>query len=145
MVRTLSGVVTDSLANRRFEIDLLLLFTVSALFLAGLGVFGVVNYSVVQRQRELGLRLALGAQRANIYRLVLRDGLSPVLAGGVAGIAIAFGFARVLQSLLFQVSAYNVGILSSSVCLLTLVGAAACLFPARRASSIDPMQALRRA
>ncbi len=144
VVRALSGVVTDSLGNRRFEMDLLLLFAVSALFLAGLGIFGVVNYSVIQRQRELGLRIALGAQRGNIYRLVLQDGLLPVLVGGAAGIAVAFGFARVLQSLLFQVSAYNIGILSSSVCLLALVGAAACLFPARRASSIDPMQALRR-
>jgi predicted permease len=144
VVRTLSGVVTDSLANRRFEMDLLLLFAVSAMFLAGLGVFGVVNYSVVQRQRELGLRLALGAQRGNIYRLVLVDGLSPVVVGGVAGIAVAFGFARVLQSLLFQVSAYNAAIISSSVCLLIIVGVAACLLPARRAASTDPMQALKR-
>lgn len=144
IVRTLNGVVTDSLANRRFEMDLLLLFAVSAIFLAGLGVFGVVNYSVVQRQRELGLRLALGAQRGTIYRLVLVDGLSPVVAGGMVGIAMAFGFARVLESTLFQVSAYNPAILTSSVCLLVTVGIAACLLPARRAASTDPMQALKR-
>ena len=144
VVNALTGVVTDSLANRRFELDLLLLFAVSALLLAGLGVFGVVHYSVVQRQRELGLRLALGAQRGNIYRLVLLDGLSPVVVGGVAGIAVAFSFARVLKSLLFQVTAYNATILSTSVCLLLLVGVAASLLPARRAASTDPMQALKR-
>ncbi len=88
-VRTLGGVVADSVANRRFEMDLLLLFAVSALLLAGLGVYGVVTYSVVQRQAEIGLRLALGAQRVNIYRLILRDGLLPVFAGAAAGIAIA--------------------------------------------------------
>ncbi|RXH54373.1 ABC transporter permease [Granulicella sibirica] len=143
-VNTMSGVVVDSLANRRFELDLLILFAISALLLAGIGVFGVVNYSVVQRQRELGLRLALGAQRGNIYRLVLLDGLSPVMAGGIAGIAVAFSFARVLQSLLFQVTAYNAAILSSSVCLLLAVGVAASLLPARRAASTDPMQALKR-
>jgi hypothetical protein len=80
-VRALGGVVAESMASRRFEMDLLLLFAISALLLAGLGIYGVVTYSVVQRQRELGLRLALGAQKANIYGLVLREGLIPVLIG----------------------------------------------------------------
>ena len=144
VVRTLGGVVADSLANQRFEMDLLLLFAISALLLAGLGVYGVVNYSVVQRQREIGLRLALGAQRGNIYRLMLQDGLTPVLAGAVAGIAIAFGFARVVRSLLFQVSPYDSGISMGAFFVLVTVGVTACLLPARRAASIDPMQALRR-
>ena len=144
VVRGLGGVVADSLANQRFEMDLLLLFAISALLLAGLGVYGVVNYSVVQRQREIGLRLALGAQRGNIYRLMLQDGLTPVLAGAVAGIAIAFGFARVVRSLLFQVSPYNSGISMGAFFVLVAVGVAACLLPARRAASIDPMQAIRR-
>ena len=82
-VRSLGGIVADSVANRRFEMDLLLMFAISALLLAGLGVHGVVTYSVVQRQREIGVRLALGAQKTNIYRLVLRDGLTPVLIGTV--------------------------------------------------------------
>jgi ABC-type antimicrobial peptide transport system permease subunit len=144
MVRALGGVVADSLANQRFEMDLLLLFAISALLLAGLGVYGVVNYSVVQRQREIGLRLALGAQRGNIYRLMLQDGLTPVLAGAAVGIAVSFGFARVVRSLLFEVSPYNSGIISGALCVLAAVGVAACLLPARRAASIDPMQALRR-
>ena len=143
LVRVLGGVVADSVANRRFEMDLLLLFAVSALLLAGLGVFGVVNYSVVQRQREIGLRLALGAQRGNIYRLTLQDGMTPVLAGAATGIAVSFGVARVISSLLFEVSPYNSGITTSAFCVLVAVGVAACFFPARRAASIEPMQALR--
>jgi predicted permease len=142
-VRTLNGVVADSVANRRFEMDLLLLFAVSALLLAGLGVYGVVTYSVVQRQREIGLRLALGAQRANIYRLILRDGLLPVAAGAAAGIAIAFASARLIESLLFEVSPYDPRIVTGAVCVLLAVGTAACLLPARRAAMVEPMEALR--
>jgi predicted permease len=143
-VRMLGGVVEDSVANRRFEMQLLLLFAVSALLLAALGVYGVVTYSVVQRQREIGLRLALGAQRKNIYRLVLRDGLTPVLAGAAAGVAVAFACARVVGSLLFQVSPYNSAIAGSAVSVLVALGTIACLLPARRAASVDPMQALKR-
>jgi predicted permease len=143
LVRTLGVVVADSVANRRFEMDLLLLFAISALLLAGLGVYGVVTYSVVQRQREIGLRIALGAQRKNIYRLVLHDGLVPVLAGAVAGIAVSFAFARVVGNLLFQVSPYNSVITTAAVCVLLVMGVAACLLPAGRAASLDPMEALR--
>jgi putative ABC transport system permease protein len=142
-VRALGGVVTDSVANQRFEMDLLLLFAVSALLLAGLGVYGVVNYSVVLRKQEIGLRLALGAQRENIYRLTLRDGLMPVLVGAAAGIAVSFGFARVVRSLLFEVSPYSSGITTGALCVLVAVGVAACWLPARRAASIEPMQALK--
>ncbi len=142
-IRSLGGIIADSVANRRFEMDLLLLFAISALLLAGLGVYGVVTYSVVQRQREIGLRFALGAQRASIYRLVLRDGLTPVLIGVAFGIAVAFGFARVIGSLLFEVSPYNPMIVIAAVGVLVAVGAAACLLPARRAATVDPMHALR--
>jgi predicted permease len=144
MVRMLGGVIADSVANRRFEMDLLLLFAVSALLLAGLGVYGVVTYSVVQRQREIGLRIALGAQRKNIYRLVLHDGLVPVLAGAVAGIAVSFAFARVIGNLLFQVSPYNSVSTTAAVCVLLAIGVAACLLPARRAASVDPWRLLKR-
>ncbi len=143
LVRTLGGVVADSVENRRFEMDLLLLFAVSALLLAGLGVYGVVTYSVVQRQQEFGLRLALGAPKASIYTLVLRDGLMPVLAGAAAGAGIAFGFARLIASLLFQVSPYNPVIAGAAIGVLLAAGVAACLLPARRAAAVDPMQALR--
>ena len=135
--------IEDSVANRRFEMDILLLFAVCALLLAGLGVYGVVTYSVVQRQHELGLRMALGAQRVNIYTLVLRDGLLPVLLGAAAGVGIAAGCARIMTSLLFEVSPYNPMIAAGAVCVLVAVGTAACLLPARRAAAIDPMRALR--
>lgn len=120
------------------------LFAVSALLLAGLGVYGVVTYSVVQNQQEIGLRLSLGAQTANIYGLVLRDGLMPVLVGAAAGVGIAARFARVVGSLLFEVSPSNPAIVASAVSVLMAVGAAACLLPARRAAAIDPMRALRK-
>jgi predicted permease len=143
VVRTLDGVVADSVANRRFEMDLLLLFAVSALLLAGLGVYGVVTYSVVQRQQEIGVRLALGAQTANIYALVLRDGMMPVLVGAAAGVGITAGFARVVGSLLFEVNPSNPAIVAGAVGVLLAVGVLACLLPARRAAAIDPMRALR--
>jgi ABC-type antimicrobial peptide transport system permease subunit len=142
-VRSLGSIVANSVASRRFEMDLLLVFAVSALILAGLGVYGVVTYSVVQRHREIGLRLALGAQRANIYRLVLRDGLMPVCIGVVVGIGVAFAFARTVASLLFEVSPYNPALVAGTVSILVAVGALACLLPARRAATVDPMKALR--
>lgn len=143
-VRALGGVVADSVANQRFEMNLLLLFAASALFLAGLGVYGVIMYSVVQRHREIGLRIALGAHRASVYRLVLRDGLLPVAAGAAAGVGLAFGSARVVSSLLFEVSPYDPALAVGAVCVLLAVGTTACLLPARRAAAVEPMQALRK-
>jgi ABC-type antimicrobial peptide transport system permease subunit len=142
-VRALGSVVADSVANRRFEMYLLLLFAASALFLAGLGIYGVVTYSVVQRNREIGLRMALGAQRATVYRLVLRDGMLPVAVGAVAGLVLAMGSARMVSSLLFEVSPYDPALTAGAICVLLAVGTVACLLPARRAASVDPMQTLR--
>ncbi|HET9088319.1 MAG TPA: FtsX-like permease family protein, partial [Acidobacteriaceae bacterium] len=142
-VSTLGGVAADSVANRRFETDLLLLFAISALLLAGLGVYGVVTYSVTQRRQEIGLRIALGAQRRNIYAQVLREGLSPVMIGAVAGVAVAYGSARLLASLLFEVSAYDPAIAAGAVAVLLLAATLSCLLPARRAAHVDPMVALR--
>ncbi|HTV04273.1 MAG TPA: ABC transporter permease [Acidobacteriaceae bacterium] len=142
-VRTLGGIMADSVANRRFEMDLLLVFAISALLLAGLGVYGVLTYSVVQRQKEIGLRLALGAQRGSIYGLVLRDGLLPVAVGTVAGIVITFALARLISSLLFGVSPYSPAITLAAAATLIGVGIVACLLPARKAANIEPMEALR--
>jgi predicted lysophospholipase L1 biosynthesis ABC-type transport system permease subunit len=142
-VRALSGIVADSVANRRFEKDLLLLFAISALLLAGFGVYGVVSYSVVQRQREIGVRLALGAQKKNIYRLVLRDGLTPVLVGTVVGIGVAFALAGAIGNLLFDVSPYNPVVAAAAICVLVAVGAIACLLPAAHAATIEPIVARR--
>jgi predicted permease len=142
-VRALTGVITDSVANQRFEMRLLLLFAASALFLAGLGVYGVAMYSVVQRNREIGLRMALGARRATVYRLVLWDGLLPVAVGAIGGIGLAFASMRLVRSLLFQVSPYDPALTAGAICVLLMVGTVACLLPARRAASVDPMQTLR--
>ena len=142
-VRALGGIVADSVANQRFDMDLLLLFAVSTLFLAGLGVYGVLTYSVAQRYREIGLRMALGAQRANVYWLVLRDGLLPVAIGAAAGITLAFGSGRVVSSLLFQVSPYDPVLTAGAVGVLLAVGTIACLLPAHRVAAVEPMQALR--
>lgn len=142
-MRSLGSVVADSVANQRFEMDLLLLFAASALCLAGLGIYGVITYSVVQRSREIGLRIAMGAQRADVYGLVLRDGIFPVAAGAVAGVAVAFASARLVRSLLFQVNPYDPLLALGAFSVLLVVGVAASLVPASRAASVDPMQALR--
>ena len=142
-VRALGSLIADSVANQRFEMDLLLLFAASALLLAGLGVYGVVMYSVVQRYREIGLRIALGAQRATVYRLVLRDGLVPVAAGVLAGVALAFASSRMVGSMLYQVSPYDPRLTVGAVCVLLATGIIACLLPARRAATVEPMEALR--
>jgi predicted permease len=142
-IRPLGGIVADSVTARRFEMDLLFAFAVSALLLAGLGIYGVITYTVVQRQHEIGLRMALGAERTNIYRLVLREGLEPVVVGAIAGIILAFGFARTVGSLLFQVSPYNPVLVGVAAFTLLAVGIVACLLPARRAAAVEPMQALR--
>ncbi len=89
------------------------------------------------------MRMALGAQRANIYAQVLREGLAPVATGAVAGIVAAFSFGRLIGSLLFQVSPFNPWIAAVAAASLLLAGVAACLLPAQRAASVDPMQALR--
>ncbi len=142
-VRTLGGIMADSVANRRFEMDLLLVFALSALLLAGLGVYGVLTYSVVQRQKEIGLRMALGAQRGKIYNLVLRDGLLPVAIGTLAGTVITFALARLIRSLLFGVSPYSPAITIATALLLAFIGVIACLLPARKAAHVEPMEALR--
>ena len=142
-VRAMGNLVADSVANERFEMDLLALFAACALLLAGLGVYGVVMYSVVQRYREIGLRMALGAKRASVYRLVLREGLVPVAMGAAAGIALAFGSARMVSNLLYQVSPYDPALAAGAVCVLLVIGTISCLLPARRAATVDPMEALR--
>lgn len=142
-VRALGAIVADSVANQRFEMDLLLLFAASALILAGLGIYGVITYSVLQRHREIGLRIALGAQRANVYKLVLRDGLLPVVIGAIAGVALAFASARLVRSLLYQVNPHDPVLAAGAVGLLFVLAVTACLLPAHRAASVEPTEALR--
>jgi predicted permease len=142
-VRTMETIVDGSLAARNLQLYLLLAFAACALVLAALGIYGVVAYSALQRTRELGIRIALGAQPAQIYRLILEDGVTPVLFGTLAGIALAFVAARAISGLLFGVGDFNMGIAAIAACVLLLTGGLASLLPAIRATRIDPVQALR--
>ena len=131
-------VVADSVANRRFEMDLLLLFAASALLLAGLGVYGVVTYSVVQRQQEIGLRMALGADRGNIYTLLLRDGLRHCTGrGGGSGGGVRAGAGGGEPAVPGE--PYDPMVTGGAVAVLMAVGLLACLLPARRAAGVEPM------
>ena len=142
-VRSMDSLLATTLAPRRLSLLLLATFAVTALVLAGVGIYGVLAYSVTQRTHEIGIRMALGARRADVLVMVLRQGLRLVLAGAALGVAAAFGLTRLMSSLLFGVSPTDPATLGA-VCLV-LVGVAllACLVPARRASGVDPMIALR--
>ena len=142
-VRTMDAVVDDSLAARNFQLHLLLAFACCALVLAALGIYGVVAYSALQRTRELGIRIALGAQPAQIYRLILQDGVSPVLVGTIAGIGLAALAARAISGLLFGVGSFNLAIAIAAAAVLLFTGGLASMLPAIRATRIDPVQALR--
>jgi predicted permease len=142
-VRTMATIVDGSLAARNFQLHLLLAFAACALVLAALGIYGVVAYSALQRTRELGVRIALGAQPAQIYRLILQDGVAPVFIGALAGIALAVLAARAISGLLFGVGSFNLVIAIGAAAVLLIVGGLASLIPAVRATRIDPVQALR--
>jgi ABC-type antimicrobial peptide transport system permease subunit len=142
-LRPMTQVVSESVEARRFQMLLALLFALCALFLASLGIFGVVGYSVEQRRHELGIRLALGAQRATLLGLILRQGMTPVILGLAAGIAVASMGGRLIQSLLFGVSAFDLVTVLSVTMLVAFVAILGCYIPARRAVRVDPMIALR--
>jgi len=135
--------VTDSLRQSRFGTLLLSLFAALALVMALVGIYGVVSYAVAQRTREVGIRLALGADAGSVLRLVLRQGMTLVGAGIALGLLVAFGLARFLSSLLYQVEARDPATFAPVAALLGLVAMGACYFPARRATRVDPSVALR--
>jgi predicted permease len=142
-IRTMDEVISESAAPRRFQMLLVLLFAASALLLASLGIYGVVSYTVAQRTNEIGIRVALGAHTAAVYRMVLRQGLTPVLLGLVAGVAGALALGRLLTSLLFEVSPADPLTIGTVIIALAAVAAFACTVPALRAMRVDPMTALR--
>ncbi|MFZ3244254.1 MAG: FtsX-like permease family protein, partial [Candidatus Acidiferrales bacterium] len=126
-----------------FQMLLALLFAACALFLASLGIFGVVAYSVEQRRHELGIRMALGAQLGNLRGMILRQGMAPVIAGLAVGIALAIALGQLVASLLFGVHAFDPLTFACVTLVVVLVALAACYIPARRAMRVDPMVALR--
>jgi putative ABC transport system permease protein len=136
-------VVGDSVAARRFQMRVAVGFAACALFLACLGIYGVVSYSVTQRRNELGLRMALGCQAAGLRWMVMRQGLKPVFVGLMTGMAGGLALGRVVSSLLFGVSASDPGLFLGTIIILGGVASVACYLPALRASRTDPMVALR--
>ena len=142
-MQTLEEVMANSVAQRRFQMMLVMLFAAAALALAGFGIYGVVSYSVARRRTEMGIRMALGAGTAGLQRMVLWQGIRPVVAGLAAGIAGALAAGRILSSLLFQVSARDPLIIGGVALVLLAVSVVAALAPARRATRVDPMIALR--
>jgi predicted permease len=143
LVRTMDALMSDLLRTRRFTLDLLALFAMVAVTLAVVGLYGVIAYGVTQRRRELGIRLALGAQRRQIARMVLREGGAITLAGAVIGWIGALASGKLLTSLLFDVSARDVTVLLSTSAILVGVALLACLLPAGRATRIDAAEVLR--
>jgi putative ABC transport system permease protein len=142
-IATMEQNLGDSLMRRRFSMMLLAILAGLALCLAGLGVYGVIAYSVNQRVREIGIRMALGAEVSSVHRLILRQGMRPVLAGLGAGLIASLAAMRALASLLYGVSATDPPTLAAVSAVLLGVSALAILIPARRAAHIDPMTALR--
>ena len=135
--------MSDAVAQPRSDASLFVLFALFALIIAGVGVYGTLSYTVVQRTRELGIRMALGAQRAQIFGMVVRQGMGSAALGMLAGGFGALGATRALASLLFGVKPTDPITLGLAVLLLTAVALAACYFPARRAMSVNPMSVLR--
>ena len=141
--QTLEQLLSTSVAPRRFNMLLLGIFAVVALVLAAVGLYGVMSYSVSWRTREIGIRMALGAKRADVLRLVVRQGMTMTLIGLALGLVGAFSISRVLQGLLYGVSSTDpVTFIAVSIMLL-VVALLACLVPARRATRVDPIIALR--
>jgi len=142
-VRTMEQVQAASVSDRRFNMTLLITFAALALVLAAVGVYGVMNYSVTLLRRELGIRIALGAQARDILRLVLRQGLALTLMGVGAGLVGAYGLTRLMAKLLYGVGATDVLTFAGVSGVLLAVGLLASYLPARRATKVDPMIALR--
>jgi putative ABC transport system permease protein len=142
-VETLNETVSASLAVRRFSMELIALFALTALLLAALGIYGVISYMVSERTHEIGVRMAMGARAEDVLALILRQGLTLTAVGVVAGIVFATLMARLMRALLFGVSTTDVPTYAAVVVLLGLVALVACLVPARRATRLDPVFALR--
>ncbi|HXV61140.1 MAG TPA: ABC transporter permease [Vicinamibacteria bacterium] len=141
--RTMDAVLTDSVAERRFNLLLLAVFGITALGLAVMGVYGVVSYVVSQRTSEIGIRVALGADPGMVTRLVIGEGLRPIAFGIALGLVVAFGLSRFLASLLFEISATDPLTFAALPVVLGIVALAACYAPARAAARLAPMLTLR--
>ncbi len=142
-VRTMEEVMSDTVGRARFNTLLLGLFAALATLLAAVGIFGVMNYSVTLRTREIGLRMALGARPREVLLLILKQGLLLTLLGVAIGLAGALALTRVMSGLLFGIGAADPATYAAIVLVLLVVSFIACYIPARRATRVDPLIALR--
>ncbi|MFN2542766.1 MAG: FtsX-like permease family protein, partial [Chthoniobacterales bacterium] len=141
--QSLADYMSKSIAQPRLNAMLVGLFALIALLLAAAGIFGVMSYSVTQRTQEIGIRLALGAQRGDVLRLIVGQGMRFVGAGVLLGLVGVFVSTRLLQSLLFGIGATDLRTMFIVTLILSAVAFLACLLPARRATLVNPVQALR--
>jgi len=141
--RTLSETVSASLSARRFSMEMVALFALTALLMAGLGIYGVISYMVNERTHEIGIRLALGARRGNLVHMILGQGLRLAIAGAVVGLAGALIVTRLMAGLLYGVRPTDPLTFAGVAALLIGVALLACYLPARRATRVDPIVALR--
>ena len=142
-VKTMDHVVSESITQPRFNLFLLGLFSAVAMILSAAGIYGVTAYTVTQRTRELGIRIALGAQVGDVLKMILGQGMAVIGVGLVVGLAAAFGLMRLLRSLLFGVGENDPLTFAAITSVLVLVTLVACYIPARRATKVDPLVALR--
>jgi ABC-type lipoprotein release transport system permease subunit len=141
--RTMEQVVADTVSRQSFNMLLLSIFAGVALVLAAIGIYGLMSYAVQQRTQELGIRMALGANRSNVLRLVMAQGTKLAVCGVVLGLALAWGLTRLIASLLFGVKAADPTTFGLVAGILAAVALGAAYIPARRATTIDPLIALR--
>jgi len=141
--QSMEKIIAQAIGQTRLMTWLLGIFAGVALLLASIGIYGAVAYTVEQRTGEIGVRMALGAQTRDVLRLVVNQGMKPVVSGLVIGIVSAFALGRLIASQLYEVSAHNPALLVGSTLLLATTALVACLLPARRAAHVDPIQALR--
>ena len=141
--QSMDKIIAQALGQTRLMTWLLGIFAGIALLLAAIGIYGAVAYTVEQRTGEIGVRMALGAQTRDVLRLIVSQGMRPVVIGLAIGIVSTFALGRLLTSQLYEVSARNPALLAASTVLLAAIALIACLVPARRAAHVDPIQALR--
>lgn len=142
-ILTMEQLLGKSVLDASFNATLLFAFATLSLILAAAGLFGVLSYIASQRTNEIGIRIALGAQREQVLRLMLMDGMWPAVVGLAVGLLISAGAVRLLQSMLYQTQALDPAVFVAVAITLLAVAAVACMLPAWRASRLDPVQALR--